>query len=761
MPTTKHMTQKFSESKNSDEPELDDLTRKTKSELGLRTKSIKNLGVYTGTVVGPWTSDDRNDHCRLAAKVELPGGNIGRLHVSELPSKFLTEHTSPLEEFIKRNRTKSIAVKIIDFTAIKMGDEKVRVAELTMSEVKMSEARKKAKSVAFQSVFAPGSVVRCFISPEQKETTNGIRVEVNPFWSGKVANEAVSDDLKIEGPERDGEVFESLPKAGEMRMAKVLGTVTKKKSHGHGLLNLAFDLQADSKKFESGQKLTARVTHVNYNPISVQFHLANGHQAILCATAIANNYEKVHIHIDSFQRNGIFRLYALRQDRNPLRNFVVTEGRYESYLKQKENGTTLDRRSLLLDRSQVEVGFTCDGFVVKHMPDAILVEIGPGIVGRLRKLSHPEISTIPLNSIVTVKVTKIDVERRISLALVGVVAEAATAVKGRKRAAEEEGASVPKKKTELIPEVETESVPLYDPGFDWSNTGFLPEDLAAVGKLDDAVTVDKENAAKELPPSEKQKSVDEVKKTRVKDTKPTTKEELDMEKERRLIHREVELSGDLQPETQEDFARLLRKDPNSAELWIRYISFFLEKNDLTKARATAERALTVINYREEDEIFNLWTAYLNMEVAYGDEDTTKEIFKRACGNADSYKVHKQMAAIFSENGKNEEADEIYEAMVKKFRANSDDVWTLYGEHLMSTDRAEKARDLMKRALTSVPKQRHVPLISRFAQMEFRKGDFERGRTLFESLVTAYPKKTDVWLVYADMCVKHSGVEEAR
>lgn len=73
---------------------------------------------------------------------------------------------------------------------------------------------------------------------------------------------------------------------------------------------------------------------------------------------------------------------------------------------------------------------------------------------------------------------------------------------------------------------------------------------------------------------------------------------------------------------------------------------------------------------------------------------------------------------------------------------------------MKTDRADAARDLMKRALTSVPKQRRrfssipsgisfefsidssdVPLISRFAQMEFRNGDVERGRTLFESLVS--------------------------
>ncbi|VDM73355.1 unnamed protein product, partial [Strongylus vulgaris] len=230
-----------------------------------------------------------------------------------------------------------------------------------------------------------------------------------------------------------------------MRIAKVLNAVRKKKNHGHGVLNLAFDMQADTKKFEPGQRITARVTHVDLNPLSVQFHLANGQLAKLCATAIANNYEKVYTHITHFKRNGIFRLYALRQELNPLRNYVVAEGRYESYLKQKENNDISDRRSLLINRSDVQVGFTCDGFIVKHTPDAVVVEIGPGIVGRLRKVSHPEISTTPLNSIVTVRVRKIDAQGLISLALVAIVTEAPTAVKDRKRVADKEDVVVAKK----------------------------------------------------------------------------------------------------------------------------------------------------------------------------------------------------------------------------------------------------------------------------------------------------------------------------
>ena len=51
----------------------------------------------------------------------------------------------------------------------------------------------------------------------------------------------------------------------------------------------------------------------------------------------------------------------------------------------------------------------------------------------------------------------------------------------------------------------------------------------------------------------------------------------------------------------------------------------------------------------------------------------------------------------------QEADEIFNVMIRKFRASSDDVWYLYADHLMSTERAQEGRDLLQRALASVPK----------------------------------------------------------
>lgn len=38
-------------------------------------------------------------------------------------------------------------------------------------------------------------------------------------------------------------------------------------------------------------------------------------------------------------------------------------------------------------------------------------------------------------------------------------------------------------------------------------------------------------------------------------------------------------------------------------------------------------------------------------------------------------------------------------------------------------------------------------------MEYRYGNFERGRTMFEGIISNYPKKLDIWSVYIDMELK--------
>lgn len=55
----------------------------------------------------------------------------------------------------------------------------------------------------------------------------------------------------------------------------------------------------------------------------------------------------------------------------------------------------------------------------------------------------------------------------------------------------------------------------------------------------------------------------------------------------------------------------------------------------------------------------------------------------------------------------------------------------------------------------------VTILSRFAQLEFKFGDMEQSKTIFESILNSYPKKTDVWTVYIDLLIKANKIDDAR
>ena len=55
----------------------------------------------------------------------------------------------------------------------------------------------------------------------------------------------------------------------------------------------------------------------------------------------------------------------------------------------------------------------------------------------------------------------------------------------------------------------------------------------------------------------------------------------------------------------------------------------------------------------------------------------------------------------------------------------------------------------------------IATIVQFALHEFRYGEPQRGQTMFESILTNYPKRSDLWSVYLDMMVKQGDAEPVR
>ncbi|KAF7545721.1 hypothetical protein G7Z17_g8951 [Cylindrodendrum hubeiense] len=246
------------------------------------------------------------------------------------------------------------------------------------------------------------------------------------------------------------------------------------------------------------------------------------------------------------------------------------------------------------------------------------------------------------------------------------------------------------------------------------------------------------------------------------------KKEAKKRKAEGLVDRTAELDVN-GPQTSSDYERLLLGQPDSSELWIAYMAFQMQVSELSKAREVAERAIKSINIREETEKLNVWVAFLNLEVAYGSKTTVEEVFKRACQYNDEQEIYERLASIYIQSEKVKFADDLFEAMVKKFGAKSPSVWLNYA-HFLHVTRSdpERARSLLPRAtqqLTSkasaeLAKEHTQNLMSRFAALEYRSpnGVPERGRTAFEGLLAAFPKKGDLWSQLLDLEIGITGAD---
>lgn len=207
------------------------------------------------------------------------------------------------------------------------------------------------------------------------------------------------------------------------------------------------------------------------------------------------------------------------------------------------------------------------------------------------------------------------------------------------------------------------------------------------------------------------------------------------------------------PQSIADFERLIVGSPNSSVLWINFMAFQLQLSEIDKAREIAKRALDTINFREEQEKQNIWIALLNLENSFGTEQTLEEVFKDAVRYMDAKTMHLKLANIYAQSGKVERAISTYRTIIKKFGADDVSLWTIFGTYLIEQQKSTEAHALLDQALKTLPRRDHRDVISKFAQLEYSKGDIERGRTLFEGLVSAFARRVDLWNIYIDQEIK--------
>ena len=76
-------------------------------------------------------------------------------------------------------------------------------------------------------------------------------------------------------------------------------------------------------------------------------------------------------------------------------------------------------------------------------------------------------------------------------------------------------------------------------------------------------------------------------------------------------------------------------------------------------------------------------------------------------------------------------------------------------------RNENASTSQEASCSTLTPHLDLKTISKFAQLEYKLGDPERGKTIFEGIVESHSKRWDLWSIYIDMQAGQNDIASLR
>ncbi|KAH8247129.1 hypothetical protein KR032_010485 [Drosophila birchii] len=211
-------------------------------------------------------------------------------------------------------------------------------------------------------------------------------------------------------------------------------------------------------------------------------------------------------------------------------------------------------------------------------------------------------------------------------------------------------------------------------------------------------------------------------------------------------------------ESIDEFERLVISQPNSSISWLKYIAFLLSNTEIEKARDLARRAISTISFRESQELRNMWSALLNIELVYS--TNFDDVLKEALSCNDPLEIYISVIDILKKNNQRERLTAVLTTVLNKFKAELK-VWPVAAEAYFWLGKSDQVHALLQRALRVLPNQQHINCIVSFAKLYAKNEANDMAQTLLDDVVTSYPKRIDIWSVYVDMLIKADLIDSAR
>jgi rRNA biogenesis protein RRP5 len=200
------------------------------------------------------------------------------------------------------------------------------------------------------------------------------------------------------------------------------------------------------------------------------------------------------------------------------------------------------------------------------------------------------------------------------------------------------------------------------------------------------------------------------------------------------------------------------------------MAWHLSLGEIDAIRRVAERALSTIPYRLETEKLNVWTAWLNLEAQHGTKASLAKVFSQALAAADQRAVYSAMLNVLQKGGdeRADECDALFSIATRKFGSDSITLWSQWAAFRFRRGNTNGVTDVLQAANAVLPKDLQIDLTVQFALLQYRfapsksteqeSEDFEKsfgvgstevGRSMLEVVLSAAPKRLDIWNVYID------------
>jgi len=153
-----------------------------------------------------------------------------------------------------------------------------------------------------------------------------------------------------------------------------------------------------------------------------------------------------------------------------------------------------------------------------------------------------------------------------------------------------------------------------------------------------------------------------------------------------------------------------------------------------------------------------------MEHKYGTNETLSQAFDRAVVESKGKLIHLVTANIYEQAGDLVGAQSVFAKALKRPQyKKSKKVWAAYHQFLIRKGDVEGAKAELARSMQSLSRHKHVDVISKYAMAEFdcEQGSADRGRHVFEELLSNFPKRNDLWNLYVDKEIKGGYIPQAR